>query len=237
MLKLLYWKTTVFPHLRSRHQCSQGPQTWYPLRVRKGGPGVLLWRSAPFFGVCDPFLSQWAPTMCMLPFLNPFLFLTHDGVGITAMQKWCEQPSHAVWDASGLELNVAQAAGQSLVRRPCHLSKRLVWWEDGAPCLDPHSWSAFTPVRGVCLCQHLQLVPACTCMPLGTKPSICARASVRGSQARCLEGFCARQDLVTNTGLTTSTLGLWIHHENILPHACFWTCPVDSSFGRTSLFS
>ena len=54
-----------------------------PPKVRKGGLGALLWRrSVPFFGVCNPFLSWWPPTMCVLAYFN-LLFISRDSIGIT----------------------------------------------------------------------------------------------------------------------------------------------------------
>lgn len=119
----------------------------------------------PFFGACDPFLSWWPLAKCMLAYFNLFLFFTHNAVDINETQAWCQQPSHAVWDALGPELNMAQAA-----RRPQP--------EEEAPVLAP--CSMIMPVRGVCSCQHLQRSlghrGACSC-------TLRAHVSRRGGQA------------------------------------------------------
>lgn len=65
----------------------------------------------------------------------------------------------------------------------------------------------------------------------------CEEGCTEALREQCPGEFCGHQDIVKECRPSHNYPWALNSPLNILPHTCFWTCSVHSSFARTSLFS
>lgn len=185
----------------------------------------------PFFGVCDPFLSGWSPTMCVCLFLHFFLHYSwhcrHQGSVAAVLaaiphcmgcfRSWAKQgsdsqeaPVSALKSLSGSQVPGMVRGGSTRHGRVAvQWSSLCMAFIHGSTCSSPLSFWGYTARVPWSQWGSQSVLQGGRCW-----------AEVL--REWCPGGSCGLQDLLEKHR-SCHRPWAWIHHENILPQACLWT--------------